>query len=1192
MFNTSSQVTTSIAIYPNTNDNWDVLSPFPGETLTVLEEGFVLSDSMVNNDGSLRLLPKRLIDISSIKNEINFLVKTNLKQTTIPASQGIGGTSKLKDFNFTITKDYVGVNSMSIDNIIGLYGRKIILFMSDSLYVENPNDDTKSRIFFTGRINSAKRKDNTIIFTVRGLLDTSNPLVGGAVVKQSDGSQVNEAIVFGDSGDMYVPISKRENSDGTISLQFSQSNDFIIKSLHVKGGSQSEPIWLDVETPYDIVNNEIIFNHTEYTNMYLRASVGTGLNIRPISIIDIVTSYEVAIKFKTDPVTITPGYKARFYGERDSPYSLRAYNCYMDYLRKEVVAGETLYFFKCGWEFAYGKMRTWIEDGSWSEGGITYEPNLYLMPGANYYDIDYVEIHTNNPLEKEIDARPCNIDSMDTEYDYQPYNEIKDIIDEYSKTRYSTFQQIPTESLVIQINDEKMLVVYTEKTTGYPTGEVADDAPTSTLVWVYRGWNGTIVANHNANDPVHIVSDFKEKILVKYTRPLQNLTTVSPGGDWHFSYMTTFLSGQSSLHVTHLAGLGNNTNVRSQQTWLGLDWRLPDLFGDLFKVILKGEASVNFDPSVAYDDTVYKESFINIALHTLEDGSETDVTDLRIKRRRIFGHKISSSIANRDIFKLANHYYTPPPTQSEVLNEGNYSLILSQSRIYPYDEHIFYSGLQYLNLYDIKNYDELKEASMYMVFNAVTNYAIYNMRSFFKVSRPTLEIYLKTELDSSDVYAKIIPKSLFDDPSDEFTVGTNCKIAWHPYDYYTDKVDYNAKNLIAVSDDDSIGFAHYGVFPNMLFSSPYYNPNVDYPGILVKDVIRPNAIGKIYPTQNLKEDFIMPSVDVDNYVRTSGFPNGLLNVGKTFLENGNAYIWVDQDNNKIKIVGKSISNNGNPVRIIENMLNSYYTSINIDTDSFNIAAAKREGWNARLLVEDEKPIGALIDLIAKNHGLMSYENNEGNIAIIALDPPSGDDSLSDIDEHMLLFKNEEKSSLLDFQEEFTFINYLITDMDVYYDYINNKYNGFIDFANLSNQGDFTIAQQFTEDTIKVKLELQTIFDKATANKSNIVKMIYHQVPTRIIKMKTSLAAIDYKIGQWVTCSCSDINEVSNRIYLILSKGAMPSFIGKKPYLDFTLLEFNWEDLVLRIQEVPNQSININYREQITTSKQIQEIPNT
>lgn len=1187
MFELSTNVTTSIAIYPNSIDSWDVLSPFPGETLNVGEIGFVLSNSLINNCGLLHLIPKRLVDVGVTSNEINFLVKTNLKQKTVLTSDGIGGTSKLKDFEFSITKDYLGTNPMDNRDILNLYGRKVVLFISNSLCVEDPNG-VLSEISYTGSIFNAVPKDHTIIFGVRGLLDNANPSIGGAVVTQSDGSQQNEALIFGDTGDIYLPISKKENENGITTLQFSNDN-YIIKSLHVKAGTDKEIVWLDIETPFTIIDNEIKFNSIEVINTTLSQNVlGTGLQ-GDIVRLEVNTFSQVGFKLKTEYIDpLVPGDYLHFYGERDSPYKIFSFGNRVQYIRTETVEDEQILLCKCGWEFTDGQIRRWIEDGAFAYGGVTYEPN-FLMPNGSYHDIEYAVTYTKNPLEKQIDCLPYFAfggSGLDDPWPWEP-GELKDTINLYA-VDYHAFEQIPEEPLLIQINDEKFLVLYTEKNTYEPTSEQNINHPIQQFVWVARGWNNTSIQSHSSGDGITILTDFEQKIEVKLVRTLKGITTLNPGGDWKYYLLQDFINGINPMVACNLGGGGSTTGKQSSMSYIGLDWKLPDLSGDLYALFMEGKAEAKIDSS-SIGDSVRKHCFINLAFNSIETGDETRVEDIRLARRRVMGHRYSEDIHEQDKFKISGHYYDPPPSSNSRLLNGQYKLNLKESRSWYRD--VFgtsdsQSGFSKIsNLYDISDYDELKETSMYVVFNSVN---IRGHKSTFVLHRPNLIVYLKKDLSSSDVYAKVISKSLFNHPSAQITCGSNCKIAWHPYNYINDKVDVNIKNTIAVSDDDVIGFTLYKVLPEVSFAWIMDNPNVDIAGTMVENLVRPNDISKIYPSIAKKESLILPLSDPDNFVRTSEWPNGLLDIGKTFIENNNSYIWVDQTNNRIKIIPKVITTS-NPVDVIQLLISTYYSSVNIDTTAFDEARNKRVDWNSRLLVLDETPLVSSIDLLAKNHGLIVYENNLGEMSISALDPPSDEEVTYNIDDSMILYDNNKKP---DFKENFTFIDYIITEMDVYYDFNNNKYLGYIKSDELSNSDDFIIAQQFTENTIKIKLELKTIFDKGTANKSSEIKMLYHQVPTRIVVLKTSLATASFKIGQWVTCTSSFINEMSGKIFLILGKQKQVPFPEKTPYIKLTLFEFDWDDLKLRIQEVPSQSINDNYDEIIDYDEKIDEVPNT
>jgi len=1214
LFESSTNVSTNIAIYPNTGDSWDVLSPFPGETLGVGEEAFVFSDASSSNDGSLHLLPSRLIDVGKVGNEVNFLAKTNLESKTIPTTQGIGGMSKLKDFSFTITKDYLGSNPMDQRDIINLYGRKVILFVCESNAVEDPDDAGKSDIVFSGRIHSVTRPNTKELkWTVRGLLNTANPLVGGPVVEQSDGSQSNEAIVIGDSGDVYIPISKKENADGTTSLQWTQDDKYIIKSLHVKAGTDDEPIWLDIETPYDIINDEIVFNPTEYTSVKLTDAVPAG---ERISKIRLQNYHEVAfhLKKEPDPPDFVVGQAYGFTGsihpnQQSSGVGalLAKYNNKLIYIRSEEIEEEMLHFFRVGWEFVYGDHRSKIEAGSWKVGSATVYP--YIIKDKNaLWPIDYAVTYKVAPLEKETDALGRRFNPSSPYPNFMERNEQKDLINRWGADSQTpeapsdkTFQQIPKDPLLIQIDDEKMLVVYTEKDTGYPTTDFAPDAPTDMYAWVIRGYAGTDIASHADNAPVKLFTNISDKIIYTLKKRLKGLTTATPSTDWVFLNMKEWLEDTNDfLAVYNYAGIGVESGEHDPSGFIGLDWDLPDLTGDIHEIVMTGVA-------VCGEDLFDKEPwlpnksrmcFINLALHTVATGDETEWDEINFVQRRAVGEIQKSDPHSDDVYKIAQWRIEPDEVTDDRTFNGAYRFKVKTTYDFKRSGQYLTTNANFFvhhktNNYDILDYEELRETSMYMVFNGMNQ---WNHRSIFTVSKPILEVKLKNEIGNLDIYAKVIPKNLFTDPTDEFPVGANCKIAWHYADYYANNMDIDPVNLpnnmFMVSDDDNLGFTRvYLEGGGLEFGFITPNPNTDYPGFLVRDLIRPNGVGKFYPTQNLKEDYILPGIDPDNYVRQSGYDSGLLDAGKIFLENDNAYIWVDQANNKVKIVEKVIVDKSNPVAVIQEILQTFYTDVTLDTAAFTKAIEQRLSWEARVLVTKEKPLIGLVDEIAKNHGLLVYEDDIGRMTTVALDPPAEEEVTDDIDDTMLIFKDAKKASLLDFKEKWTEMDYIITELDVYYDFFGTKFQKYIASADLSNQDDFVIAEQFTENPIKLKLQLKSVFSQGTADKSAIIKMVYHQIPTRILKVKTTLSTSNYKVGQWVTCTTSKIEETSGKIYLILGKRLQVPWLKKRPHVELTLFEYDWDAIKLRIQEVPTQTIVDNYDEVVTDIEKIDEVPN-
>ena len=337
MFEMNTAVTTSVAIYPNNTDTWHVSSPF-GEVLSGGEGAFVFSTSKKIKDSSLHLVRGRLVDVGKYSNSIDFLFKTYSEQKTkVAETSGIGGISKLKDFNFTILR-----SGMSVGNVISLYGRTIILFLSSTNSIERIDNVDKSKIVFKGKVHSIKIKDEELVVTVRGLLDSANPLIGGTVVQASNNSIVNESIVFGDAGDMYISIPKKE-VDGKLSLQFSQDDKFIIKGLYVKTGSGDEPVFGEINTPFSVVNKEIVFENEKQTSITLQSTLHPLPIANRIARIILSNTFEIGIKLIYETPILPLGTVCHYY--RDGVKKPNR----LIYKRVEVVDSDTLYIFPCGW---------------------------------------------------------------------------------------------------------------------------------------------------------------------------------------------------------------------------------------------------------------------------------------------------------------------------------------------------------------------------------------------------------------------------------------------------------------------------------------------------------------------------------------------------------------------------------------------------------------------------------------------------------------------------------------------------------------------------------------------------------------------------------------------------------------------------------------------------------------------------
>lgn len=1136
---------------------------------TIPETAFVFSNSIINNYNKFNLIEDRLTEVGKVTNNINFVAKTNLAQKKEVQTKGIGGISKLKNFTFKLTE-----GDMTLANITSLLGRKVRLYYTQTTGVEDP-DGADSTIEFTGEIFSHDRRDDEVTFTVKGLLHSANPVVGGNVVEASDGSQKTETLVFGDAGEIYVPLIKKLE-DGVYKLHFSQGDDFIITGLYSKGGSEEEPLYNKINTNYTISDDEIEFNNNEYQNVFLVDALGSTAFSNHLDRARVSGVWEIGLTFDQTFTPPAPGTNITIGGYDGASY-LPITNR-ITYQRSETYQGQTIYIFNCGWECIFGYYGKGIDDGSFVYGGSSYALQIN-SPTDGWITIDQRFIGSlNNPIEKETDALPWTSGAIGADDNSNwDTKELKDYLVERDDQSIKDFQLIPEEGLVIKIDDEEMLVVYTEKDS-QPSGiEFTTDTPDSTYIWIVRGWNNTTITTHNANAPITVLDGVSQSIIYTMERALQDLNTMTPSYSWNVANMNNFLSGSGDLVV------GNNSFVYGHDPvgYIGLNFRLPDLSGDFVKATLVGEASAVFDNSNSFSspDDDWRECSINIAFNSPTEGT------LINHRRRAFGENYGESYS----YQWALAYYNYRAGSPKTI-DGKYQMILKTSwgfdGTFDSDAHPSSNNMNLwqnpgTNEFDFKTYDELKEASMYMVFNSSNRWL---KTTTFTISRPTIHVQMKQKLEDADIYARVIPKSIFDTPKDTFAIGTNCKICWHP----RSKVDdtYDKKDTIMVSDDSSRYMGALTLDASNDFDTFYQSLSGETTtGILVEGVNSPNDIGKIFPSID-KSEYLTTPYGLPPFTDTlaTGYPNGKIDVGVTFLENDLCYFWVDQDNSLIKSVLKNDISVGNPVNIIQDMLNTYYDNVTIDTTAFTSASALRSSHKMRLVVSSEKYLIDLIDQISKEHGLLTFENNDGEMSITTLDPPLTGTRVISTSE--MVFAKDLQS----FKEEFIDIEYLITDLDVYYDYRGNSYKGYIQSDDLTDQTYLTEASSYVNNKINVRLNLQTVFDSYVANLCAQVKMTYHKSPTRIIILETTMGTADIHVGQWVTIAIgSYITEITNKIYLVIKDDCSPPFKSKyKRWI--SLFEFDITNLEAIIREVPDQSVNTNYEENYTAGTDYEEVP--
>jgi hypothetical protein len=1180
-FDANSLLNVCVAILPNAKDDWAVTSPFPSELLTGSEEYFVLSNGQKGVGLSKgHYVSGKLVDISKFSNEINFLTKTsvNTKPTT---SKGIGGFSKQKDLTITLTVDNDFGNEMSSQNIIDLYARKTVLYLVDN---DTPFDldHYRSLPVFKGRIQSAHRVNGSVSLVIRGMFESSNTIVKGNSTVDMQGNKVNSEIVLGESSDKYVKLTKFLDDNKRIKVGFPQSDKFIAKELFVKAKTnEDEDLYLPIISGYTLKDEEIVFDDYDAMPVNLHQDLSNAWSqVESIVPVEFKTTWEIGVILDTTISNTMIGYHF-YYKDGSTVYPNRIKLTGIETIHNEGGSDVQVHIFNAPFEFALG----WIQQKNLS-GTITIH-SYDTSPETDYVvATNSIVIRKHNPLEKEIDALPYGYAG----YDEEEHWELKDLITKrdwvLSPPNWHTldtakiFQNVPEESILLKIGNEEMLLVYTKRNSA--VGDTSTERPDTTFAYVLRGYNG-VIEEHFKGDAVLLRKSSKTKIRYKYTRPMQGIKSLTPGDSWKFENIQDFLKGKKPLIVE--SSVPYKTEL---SPYVSLDFNLPDLGGSLLYVDFVTNAV--FD--MPYGSVSPAQSSINLAFNATKDWN---TSSNKKAQRRFVGSRVGDIIVGDFDLEYKNFlafkriltglpYYTHTIMGSVKHELIGYSINGLRGTGTTVGDNEFVTPWELSNcpncsenLY-IDSVKTLKETDIVVAFNT---WLANNMQTKFYLDRPSLEIVGEVELKSAEIYAKIVPKKqMTTDVLSVIPIGQNAKIC------------FGEKNgsvaQVFISDESYLGFS-LGLLSLNAFT--LYNltnsEQCKKQGILStrQTIVELDTnVSRIGSGVKIIGNEYYYEVD-ETEIRHKSNALKTYDEGVLFLEWNDIYLWVDNINH-VLTVAKKTAFNLNPVEVIKNLLLDY--SIDIDLSSFQIASSLRNLWRCSYVVKDEISMYSLIDLIAKNHGLIVSENNLGLISCTTLDVPVDIQGLREIGDSVIVYKKD----LLDVKEDHTDLRYLVTKMDTYYEKVKNDgYKGLIKSDDLSYQDAMEYAKEILENDVALKLNLDSVIDKETADKSGVLKTHYHYTPTRVLELGCSLEIADIKNGEWVTCTSKHIGDVLNKIYLVIKTSVQVPINQKDFLVKIKLYEYDLHKIRLQIHEVPLESINTNYDEVISNTESIEEVPN-
>lgn len=1212
MFGINSKLTVCIAVFPNTTDDWWIDSPFPGELLNTGEEYFVLSNGSDNLGATkAHYVNGRFKTLSKWSNEVNFITKTKVDSKNPLETEGIGGMSKLKDFSFTLSRGNMnnGLNPMLPQDIIGLYGRKIIVYFTNTNSIEE-YDSINSEEKFVGKIFSVKGTENDITFTVRGMFNVSEATIKGATVTNLSGEKVMNGIVLGDTNSRYVKLHRIKDDNDRIELSFNQTEDFVIKRLYTRGKThEDENIYLPIVSQYHIADNKIYFEREGYSQAKFRG-LYTNPNNTQITKLMYTAQNIVAMRLDlTEPYSFQQSELYYFFWFKSSQIIGTPPEHYtrsrMVFLKKEIIddgVGGTfdIHYFQVGNEFINELAFVYKVIQGVYKDDQTYEPRILLPSGntPNYRPIiigSMVE-YQSDLIDKMSDMKAFNQDTW-----WNSSTEPSTDFNKNNSNSIKVFYGSDEEGIILRIGNEEMLVIATDKNSGEGEPNGNGNPPEDTACYVIRGYNG-IVEEHSDGDNIYVRAKDTQKIRSAFSRPAQDIRSLSTDNSAIFSNLIDFIKNDGTLTL-------DCHNVDSNITpYIGLDFNLPDIKGDIVKVELRTTATVSMRNPSTMSNYNYQ-SWVGVAFNEVNakglvaKGLAVNSLMSNYEARRIVGKQVGG-VTYKPVYETAfaflsksshNKYeYSGFPVTLDIKdnvyhayfadkNIGEYADI--KSNIYPVKDN--QETEETVGIIDM---DNLKETNIFITFQ---NAFHINGGSSFTLKRPTMYLELDSDLKDTDIYAELIPRKSLTTIFKLITLGDNVRFVLSRD---------NGSNIRLTVDDTSYGLREWIIDLNgnttQLGSS---DPRTLSEGILttrlsvefddsaspIFTVISPDDYSDV--RKIIGSEYYYMKFNDPNYEIVVGSPviNGYEEEGVTFAEWGNFYIWYNPINRTLGLYKKE-SSLFNPVTVIEEIFQTYVPEMQLDSGSFDLSRVARALWRCSIIITEETSVRMIVNRIALNHGLIVYENNLGEIAIKSLTIPTDLTSLRDISDDNIIFKNY----LVDIREEYTDLTYLITKLDTYYEEVGNgNYKGLIKSEELSYQDALNFASEIVEQDVKTNLMLRTIIDRATADNSAVLKSTYHYTPTRFITIGCTMGESDIQIGDWLTISSNKIHDYNGKIYLVLKTETLPPIGGSKYRFGLRLYEFDSRQIRLQIHEVPEENVNTNYDEVLNTTEQIGEVPN-
>ena len=1078
-----------IKIYPRVIDNWTNLPPILG--VGDCTTGIIFTHgsdypSGFNPDG-LCVITNYLHDIGIIDNEFVFLEKTrSSSRDDLTKTKGIGGLARLKSFNFSIKR--YNLNSNYPINFIGCRVEVAVV-----------DDATHEIIKFVGSINRPSSDLKTIRFTIEGIISTNE-----SSIEVDDG----EVVVIGD--DRFIKLPKKTNSEGKTYLYYDKDR-YTIKGLYVKDKSKDNI--QDPNSYYPITSNweansegEIFFNNYGTTNTV--KSFESLTNSYKIGIADPAI---VGFVFTEDHYNLSPPSVLEWSSSPNTP-SNPSVNIKYSYLRSDVYLGRSMSYY------------TTDPDGSFLLGTVLTCGHLNI---SNNQGDPFVSVSIDNGINIKDSNTPnllnrCHHAMSNETYAFglvgtgvptsfhKPFNNgdpnllsAVEIKFKHNDNTYTAFGAVKITNHSGNDHDVELLV----SKTLYPDLVIAPDDIIE------------ILTTEGESDYINFFISAKSKAVCQTSNDVDNFVLdntndyISASFSWQ-KYVYSYTEQFQYEPTDHFAGFtmdvpdlnGNIVYAGLYADEYGTRQNLTNLSDRAMSANIYSYINI-FNESDDLASPVYNSDMRGvypfICSAVINDGTES-------KQGKTFKNT-SFKTNDHSLAKIAGYPATLKDWKNTVLS---LSTKLRPS-IYPYggmckfNGNFYVSGLR-LNL----------EAELSIKDNDFYAYVSENI-DWIDTSQLTLVTSVNTDLDFNDNLNLYIEK------------------------------DSTILHLTGNTGSSTKGstFSIIDLFPTSAYDLNYINGDAD----IVRNISNDNLCYFINGN-----DKYFDTVDNINKSFLGDFRPFVLNSdNKKFVVGNFVYELTDTGSGSTKLSKYSMQmhplfQKSNPVSIIYRLFTKYMGLSNdlIDLTDFNAIAFNRSDWKASLSITKRTSISSLINDISTEHGLVVFEQANGKISIVDLDPPNEDDVFYEIPKNVIK---------QDFpKESYTSIDYLITSIKVNY----NSGKSEIPSSSL-DQRYFDKAKEFLYQTdMNVELVLDTVFEESTALKSAEIKQTFHYVPTRILSF--SIRPFFVELGQWIKIDPTTGWGTDGKIYLIKKVGD----VLKDSLTPLVVYEFDIDNLNRQIQEVP------------------------